>query len=266
MIERMEISIEDKEHLINQLTNFCGDKPLIYLKFTSCQKYADDVLEGKLYSNTPKYFRELEFKTGQHGQGDKYELMNNIEITEFSMSDFETGQLIGKGKGGIITIQYKDDDNLPIVSFVGIPLAEMDLFYADENHAKFLFPFSKVEYDEMISKFGEYCVLIDARELENRISEFAKENCCEYIFDKINYCEQNTLDRIMSFQSGKKERFLYKNKDLAYQREYRLALAHTIPDDHYINVGKLDKAWVVKSDNLKTIGYTIYYYSHKSCG
>ena len=263
MIERIEISKEAKEQLVNQIKKFCGNKPLVYLKFTTCQKYANDIVNGKLYANTAKYFREQELKTGQRGQGDQFELENNIDINEFTMTDFETGQVISEGKGGTLTIRYTDDDKLPLVSFVGVPLEEMDLFYADKEHAKFLFPFSDEEFDKMASKFGKYCVIIDGRELEEKINKYANENHCEYIFDKVNYCLQNTLDRIMSFQSGRKERFLYKNKDLEYQREYRLALAHTLPDDHYINIGKLDKASIVESENLKTIGYTIYYDSYE---
>lgn len=210
MIERMEISKEDKQSLVEQIVGFCGSRPLVYLKFTSCEEYANDILNGKLYANTPKYFRELELQSGERGQGDRFELENIIEATEFMMTDFETNEVIMKGTGGSLSIQYKDDENLPLVSLVGIPLEEMDLAYADENHANFLFPFSGEEYEKMSEKFGEYCVIIDGKELDRRIINYAEENNCDYIFDKIEYCYQNTLDRIISFQKEQRKDFYLK--------------------------------------------------------
>lgn len=56
---------------------------------------------------------------------------------------------------------------------------------------------------------------------------------------------------------------MYKNEDLSYQREYRLALACEIPSDHFIDMGAFKNAEIFKSDNLKSIVFTINFISHQ---
>lgn len=48
----MDISEKDKEYLILELEKLTGTRPLLYLKFCSEKKYAEDVCAGKLYANT----------------------------------------------------------------------------------------------------------------------------------------------------------------------------------------------------------------------
>lgn len=66
---------------------------------------------------------------------------------------------------------------------------DMKLVYADEKRADFLFPFTEKEYDSMVEKFGKFCVIVNGRELERHINYYCEENECDYIFDKVEYCE-----------------------------------------------------------------------------
>lgn len=257
----MIITEEDRVHLIEELEKLTGKRPLFYLKFCSMKKYAEDVCAGKLFSNTPKHFREQELASGERGQGDQYELLSIIEAQGITMCDSETGEVVLVAPKGSLRVQFKDDDIIPIVSFVGISLSDMILEYADETHADFLFPFTDEEYSSMSKIFGEYCVMLNGRELENHIQEYCRINGCDYVFDKIEYCEQNRIDRIQAFNKSAKERFLYKNKDLAYQREYRLAIAHEIPEDHFIDIGTMNNTKILKSEQLKGMIFSIEYVS-----
>lgn len=38
---------------------------------------------------------------------------------------------------------------------------------------------------------------------------------CDYVFDKIEYCKRNRIDRLQAFNKSEKEIFLYKNSDLS---------------------------------------------------
>lgn len=259
----MSISKEEKEYLINQIEGLCGKRPLFYLKFCSCEQFAKDVCNGDLYANTPTYFREQEIKTGERGQGDSLELISCIEAQHITMCDCETGNVIMTSPGGSLKVQFKEDDSVPIVCFTGIPLSDMEIVEADENHADFFFPFSEEEFAKMEEKFGKYCVVICAREIENKIHSYCTTQNCDYVFDAIDYCPQNRIDRIQAFNNGSKERFLYKNEDLAYQREYRFALACEMPEDHFIRIGKLDKVAILETSALSNIKFTINYISHK---
>lgn len=261
-MKQIEISEEDRLQLVEQLEALTGKRPLFDLKFCACEKFANDVCAGNLYANTPKYFREQEIKSSVRGQGDKFELISTIETKKITMCDAETGEIFLTAPKGTMRIQFKDDDVIPLVSFVGIPLSDMKLVYADDKRADFVFPFSEEEYVSMAKNFGAYCVIINGREIESHIRKYADASDCEYLFDKIEYCSQQRIDRIQAFNKRTKERFLYKNSDLVYQREYRLAFGHEIPDDHFIRIGTLVNTKILKSEKLKDMCFSIEYTSH----
>lgn len=65
-----------------------------------------------------------------------------------------------------------------------------------------------------------------------------------------------------AFVEGSKMRFLYKNEDLKYQREYRLAVAEEIPEDHFLHFGKLKNVKILPTDALQNMAFSIEYVSH----
>lgn len=165
----MTISEEERIHLIDELKKLSGEKPMFYLKFCREKSFAEDVCNWRLYVNTPKFFREQELKSGERGQGDKYELLSIIEAQKIIVTDSETDNVILVASKGSLRTQFKDDDNIPIVSFVGIPLEDMILVDADENHADFAFPFTDDEYASMEKTFGKFVVLLNSKELEQHV-------------------------------------------------------------------------------------------------
>lgn len=249
------------EELIKQLKELLGTKPLFYLKFCRKKEYAQDVCNGKLYANTVDFFRKIEIESGEHGQGDKNELILSMVSESISMFDNETGNLIAKIDGGKVNIAINKDEKVPIVSFIGISLEDMKIIYADETHVDFQLPFSTKEYSVMQDKFGQYCVIIYARELEQHIDNAFKSKNCKYIFDSVQYCCINRLDRIYAFANCNERRFLYKNEDFSYQREYRLAVNKEMPNDHYLRIGKIKNAYILPSESLHNIAFTIKYTS-----
>ena len=255
----MSISLEDKEYIIEQLKNLIGARPLFYLKFCSKEDFAKDVCDGNLYGNTAEWFRNREIETGERGQGDRFELLSLIELENINVINEETGDSVLTAPKGQVKVQFKGDKLIPIVSFVGIPIEDMELLELTETHANFKFPFTDDEYKDMKKKFGEYCVIIGAREIEEKIAAYCDAIGCDYVFDKVEYCDQNRIDRIQAFNKSSKHRFLYKNADLEYQKEYRLALGIEIPDDHYIRIGKLNTTKIVDFDLLKNLMFSIRY-------
>ena len=112
-------------------------------------KYAEDVCEGKLYANTPVWFRNKEIESGERGQGDKHELMSVIEFQEAIVSDQETGNILMDGLQGTFEIRYESDDKIPMVCFVGLALRDLKMICVNENRMEFVFPFSDDEYNTM---------------------------------------------------------------------------------------------------------------------
>lgn len=257
------MSQEDKDYIISQLENLLGTRPVFYLKFCSQEKFAQDVCDGMLYSNTAKFFREKEIETGKRGQGDIYELVLAMQTENISVFNQKTGSFLFTMPKATAKFQFKDDDLIPIVSFVGIPLRDMILIDANETCATFHFPFTPDEYKHMSDCFGEHCVIIGARELEQRIQNDCSSCGFDYIFDRVEYCCQNRIDRMQAFNTSSKQRFLYKNEDLSYQREYRFAVGIEMPEDHYIRIGKLSNAKTLPSSELQNIAFSISYTSHR---
>lgn len=66
-----------------------------------------------------------------------------------------------------------------------------------------------------------------------------------------------------NIRSSAKERFHYKNKDLEYQREYRLVFSHEIPEDHFIRIGALSNTKILESRQLEDLCFSIDYKSHR---
>ena len=257
----MGISKEEKDFIINEINKLTNGKPLFYLKFCSTEQFAQDTCDGNLYGNTAEYFRQQEIKSGERGQGDRFETILSIQTNNITAIDRETGNIAFNAPKGTFTVQFESDKKIPIISFVGIPFQEMKIIEADETLTSFLLPFTDEEYINMSSKFGKYCVVLSGKELENRISAYCNAYGYDYLFDKIEYCNQNRLDRIEAFNKCAKERFLYKNADLAYQREYRLAIGIEIPDDHFIRLGPFSSAKYIESEKLKDLYYVINYKS-----
>lgn len=257
----MNLSDEDKAYLASEINAQMNNRPLFYMKFCSEEKFAQDVCNGNLYGNTAEFFRNKEIETGERGQGDKFETILSIKTENITAVDSKTGKIMFTAPHGTMNLQFGVDKLIPIICFVGIPFEQMKIIEADETHTSFMLPFSEEEYVGLEEKFGKYCVFISGRELDNRIHSFCNDNGYEYVFDKIEYCDPNRIDRIEVFKRGAKERFLYKNADLAYQREYRLAIGMEIPNDHYIRIGKLTTAKVIETKMLKDLYLVVNYKS-----
>ena len=253
---------EEIQSLVSQIEGLSSKRPMFYMKFCRERRFAENILDGNLFANTPAYFREQELRSGIRGQGDKNELTLSFIADRIRAFDRETGNLAFTTPAATIRIRFNDDEKIPLVSFVGIPLHDMKFITADEKHAEFEFPFTEKEFSEMQDSFGPYCVLIGARELETRIEQACSSKGVDYLFDPVMYVPSNSLEKLRCYQTGAKERFLYKDEDLSYQREYRLALGIEIPEDHFIRIGKLETATILSSATLKDLRFAVEYTSY----
>ena len=211
-----------------------GEEPIFYLKFVSEEDYAKDILSGKLYANTPEYFRNKEIETRKRGQGDKNELKYTMPLIDLKFYDSDTKELqfeISKASG---VVQYHGDDNTPMVCFVGIPMYQMKILDEDDDGIIIGFPFSETEYATMEEQFGRYCVLLSGYALLESFSELNSK--VGWNFRKIQYVASNYLKKAESYFNPTIDRYFYKDDDLKYQREYRLILACEMPEDHYIKI------------------------------
>ena len=83
----MELTPEDKAHLIDEINGQTNNRPLFYLKFCREKKFAQDVCDGNLFGNTAEYFRQQEIKSGERGQGDRFETVLHLETENITAVD-----------------------------------------------------------------------------------------------------------------------------------------------------------------------------------
>lgn len=246
--------------IIEHIESIVGKDPIFFLKFTSKITYAQDILKGKFYANTAEYFRNLEIKSGERGQGDKNELLQVMQTINVNFFDYDSKSLLFGIPTATTYLKYNDDENIPLVCFVGIPIRQMKIISQNKNEVIFKFPFTKNEYKKIEEKFGTYCVLIEGEMLLEKIQRHSTNNGIAYVFKNINYCSSNFCNKITSYITPSIDRFFYKDKDLSYQREYRLIFNTTVSEDHYIDLGPFgDKAKIIKSTELQglAVGCTL---------
>lgn len=256
----MELSDVDKEDIIYQLSELSGEQPIFYLKFVKESDFADDLTNGIFYANTPEYFRKLEIETGERGQGDAKELLAildtyNVKLIGYEDSNFKID--IPKAK---VTLQYKSDNEIPMICFIGVRIKDLELISANKTQAEFKLPFSAEELKKMKDKFGKYCVALETAELVKNIDNYSIKNIIAYEFRKIEYCHQQTKERVEAFVNSSVNRFFYKDEDLAYQNEYRLIFGMSMPEDHKIRLGKFhNNVAKIKCEDLSNFRMVIPY-------
>lgn len=228
---------EQKESLIEQLDSLFHHNPLFYLKFTKESDYADDLVNGVFYSNTPEYFRLLETETGERGQGDKNELMSVIQAFNIQFIGNESDDFNFTFPEAKVTFRFKSDDTTPLICFAGFTVKDLKIISINESQVELAIPYTQEELEEMKEKFGEYCVLFEAGKLMQKLEDYSINNNIAYELKRITYCHPNTKQRLEAFANGSVERFYYKDEDLSYQKEYRLIFDMEIPKNNKIKIG-----------------------------
>lgn len=232
------MNLEEKE-IKQELKRFIGDAPLLYLKHVMNEKRAKDLYNGKLYMNTVKFFRELEEKTGKRGQGDRHELLQSLKLTNGRIINYDTNGVFLEFSAANATIEIKGDQDKYLYCISEITVDDLELSESGKSSVEFKLPFTKQLTEKLKKDFGEYVVLINGPGFRQKIYSLINEGKVQAIFGKVKYCEPNTLQRMEAYNTFSAERFLYKDIDLAYQKEYRLAVSREFVKGNYFNIGSL---------------------------
>lgn len=181
------------------------------LKFTSKERYADDLLSGKLYMNPLSFFKKLSKKESRSGQQDSIEgfvgYISKSQITNYFIYDpmFDLAEKI-------III----NDSIDFFNIFCMYMLHLD------NEKKVFHPISE-ELLKSDTTLGSWCVYIsDSNEFISRLSKAIKKKCDEQelsvaIWGPIQYAP---IDEDIGDRS-----IFNKNTDYQYQNEWRIAVA-----------------------------------------
>lgn len=247
-----------EDELKTEFFKLMGDRPLFYLKFTKEKEWAEAVQNGNLYMSPIVALRDIEKKSGQKGQGD---------IKEASLYSQDVKVKIITEDGCVIPLEsksvkfeYTDDKFTPIFCVSGITMKDLNVVDFSEESITFTIRFDTDEFERIKKEFGEYVVLLYPQHFEKAIHTTLQEQNLNGFFEPVRYCHPNLDEKHDAFYLGKGSRFLYKDTEFEYQKEYRFVLDAQITEGKYFNVGSLANcSALLITDELLDKRFTLFY-------
>lgn len=249
-----------REKLKDDLKHIIGDEPIFYLKFTGIPERAQEIVDGNFYVNTVQYFRDLEESSLKKGQGDRNELKQHLELFNVNIIEHDTNKLFMSFPTAKATIEITGDSEVYLFCLTGINIDDFEIIEHDDNCVKLRLPYSEDDIQNIKNDFGNYVVIINGRDFRNLIYDKLINSGIEAIFNKVIYCEQNTIQRINAYGKLLAERFLYKEMFFNYQKEYRLAVNKNHVEKNRFKIGSIKRiSHICTVDELVNYGITINY-------
>ena len=202
------------------------------MKFFSCHKYAEDLINGKFFCHESGWFRKL----GDNFRGDKYDGIRPINIDGMTV---EFGGIIGTGSG-IMTKGFECDDKLPIYCLTIVDINILDKV----NYNTY---FIKPAFVEKMKQFGEYVVFIPYYDkFINDITGYSSTNNLTISCSRVKYVK--ILNEYLIGEKKKSrslKQFFTKDSEYEYQNEFRiiwqrqdgLPMIDNLEDSITINIG-----------------------------
>ena len=121
------------ENIMDILKKRYNNKVLMILKFTSREDFSEDVLDGNLYMNTAKFFREYEEEHNIKGIGDKNELKLEMlpQMLTINIGDKE----IKLKPTGNAVFEYDNDKEMPMYCMTYLTIHDFDIIEYDGSNA-----------------------------------------------------------------------------------------------------------------------------------
>ena len=251
--------MELKEKYKKEFLDIYGDRIFVYLKFTKSEEWAKDIINGRLYMNPIGFYRDLELKDGMKGQGDSQELRlvsENIQIKLITHNPEKEIPLDSKR----VKFQYTNDQHTPIFCILGIRVRDLVVCDYDEQSIKVRFPFNASDVEHLKRDFGEFVVMVSPEGFECAVHNTLTSQNLNGFFKEVIYCDPDSLERQEDFLKGSIRRYLYKNIDFAYQKEFRLVLDEKITSGKFFDVGSLsDFSHILKVEDFLDCCITMTY-------
>lgn len=217
------------------------NRPIFYFKITREEKWANDIIQGKLFMNTVDFYKRLELESGLKGQGDKDELKIKLNPYDalISIKSKEDDVELERIPVGIknLDLEFDNDKKKPIFCIMGITLDDMEVVSENEMSIRLKLNFSKCDIDRLKSEFGEYVIIISASEFHEKLNKSLSEFNGNWTLGKVTYTSQNMNERLKLTKNNDLLRFLYKHPDFEYQKEYRLILDEDVEENKVLRIG-----------------------------
>jgi len=220
---------------------------MFFLKFTQ-EKFVSDILAGRLYMKSVKYFREIEKINGDTVRGDKKEaLIVFPKGTKLLIGDDKT-EVTGIQE---ISFKFSFTDNIPIYCMTYVN--HNNLVKYDENNDCIIYKIEESFLNSLFDSFGDTSVLIQSKPFVNRIKSYFDNNGYKFRASLVTYIDMETqFDEYHDTYFEQQFRmFFYKDKKYSYQQEYRIVVIDNVPEYKIYEIGDIsDISKVCKKEDL----------------
>lgn len=209
-----------------QLEEHYRNTPIMFLKFGNNIQYLEQIREGSLYMNNFKYYIELEKKSGNAGMGDKLEVSYPMGISDISISNEETDELIVKVTAQSVDYRNTNALHKPLFCLYAVTADMLQVVEVNDDRVKCILKFTDKELESMKKAFGEHVLFIMAQPFLNKVKKAFKEKQYEVRGKLAIYADYSIHDeeRFKNHIEGNSNLFFYKEKAFAHQKEYRIVI------------------------------------------
>jgi hypothetical protein len=218
-----------------------GEGMLLYfLKFTD---YPDSLLDGEIYMGTLKNYIEMEKVSGEKGRGDKFEAAQVFNDLDVTISTYDSGEVVAKGKAANLNIRFNGDENRPVYCLFALTDKHFKYLSEDDENMNFILDIKEDVIQHMLGKFSGQLVLLNATEFLKRFVQKSREKGYSTAHGFVVYDDYaiNNSKRVESYFERNQEVFFWKDKYFEKQNEYRLVvLDQEVEEALKVQIGDLN--------------------------
>lgn len=233
-------------------TTINGKEYIMFVKFGSKNNLLS-LQQGKIYMKNALYYRTLEEKYQEKGQGDANEgttVMYDVPIC-----------INGKRlpNASIMRGSNNFDETTPL--FCCSCFKREDFTYNEES-GKYYLKDNLLNWDSIQKDFGDYALIIPyPAYFISQINDYCNAHDYDLRFKEIEYVKFSSDNAHLKLYTNDLSHFFIKNSTFSYQKEFRLLLANCFTEkgaDHIEFQLKQDfKEWtcLLPTEDLKTTSF-----------
>ncbi len=226
-------------------------KIFVFLKFGQ-KGHLESLKNGNLYMNNFNYFIKREDIDQKKGVGDKFEVAHVITNMTATMYDDEKDE-IAIGHVEVMTLRSTSDLKKPIFCLTAITADDLEIVEETDDKLKTKLVFTEEEIIRIKEDFGEHVLIISPGNMLQQLEVSCEASDIVAVKGMVNYVDYNVNEksRTDSFANHRPDFYFWKNKELRYQKEYRIVLLNRDVDNHFeMNIGKLEDAVLIERDKF----------------
>lgn len=235
-------------------------KALFFLKFGK-RENLESLQMGNLYMKNFKYFIELENITKKKGMGDAWEASLVLSKVTCTIKHPETDETLFVFDASRSVLRDDDVLSKPVFCMFVLGLDDLEVTSDNGDVIEANIGFTEQQKEEMKGEFGNDVLVIPVDKFMEKLNANFKKEHFEYASGMIEYTDFgiNFTHRLLSFENSDPKLYFYKDKQLEYQKEFRVVILNKDVEDFFTtNIGDMTSfTSIVPAEKLLNGDYKI---------